>query len=101
MTLTPAARPGEDRPTPARPDGARIFELIKDKDPNWGAVARFARRIGCHPQTLRNLKNDPGKGASLDLLWRIAAGLRVDISQIIRAGETPAPEQAPPLGYVA
>lgn len=101
MTPTSPARPDEDKPAPARPDGVRIFELIKERDPGWGAVTRFARRIGCHPQTLRNLKNDSSKGASLDLLWRIAAGLRVPLTEIIRAGETPVPEQAPPLGEVA
>jgi len=91
----------------ARPDGERIFELIRQRDPSWGAVTRFADRVGCKAQTLRNLKA-PGKGASLDLLFRIATALGVEITQIIRAGDTPRreqarprPEQARPLRKVA
>jgi hypothetical protein len=79
--------------TPLRPDGDKIIELIKSRDPQgeWGAVARFARRVHCHPQSLRNIGNGH-RGASLEFLGYIAAVLRVDITEIIRGGEPAAPD---------
>jgi transcriptional regulator with XRE-family HTH domain len=86
--------------TPVRPDGAKILALIRQQHKarhgtEYGADAAFARRIGCHPQSLRNIGNGHRK-PSLEFLGYIAAALRVDIREIIQGGEPPAALPDPP-----
>lgn len=78
-----------------RPDADEIFRLIKTRDRAGahGAVTRFARRIGRHPQTFWNLRS--GKQVSPTLLNAIAAALKVPASAITLpddAAETEAPQ---------
>lgn len=70
-------RPPGPKPWGIRPDAVRIFALIDEAEVT---VAEFASRVGCHPQTLWNIKSGNTPRVSPDLLSRIAAagGVRAD-----------------------
>ena len=74
---------GPGRPRGVTPDTGKIFALIGEK---WdGTLTRFADEIGCHPQTLWNIRNGTVQRISLDFAGRLAAGLDVPVTEIVPA----------------
>ena len=63
----------------AKPDGAKIRELIRER----GTVAAFARRLGRHPQSFWDIAN-PNRdlNVSMTFLRQIARELGVKLSDI-------------------
>lgn len=65
-----------------RQNGAAIRALRK-KDRR--GVTDFARHAGLHPQALRNIENG-SRGASVDVILRLADILNVSVEAITRDG---------------
>ena len=63
-----------------RPNGPLIKKLREDR---FYSGVMFARKIGCHSKALYRIENsEPPTG--IDFMRRIAAGLDIDVSVIVR-----------------
>lgn len=82
------------------PDGEKICRLIRQKDQERGALTRFARRLGRHPQSFWNIKN--GKPCGLGFITQVADALGEPVEELLsKAGETSEDAETEPNGAAA